>query len=344
MTITYDDLYVRDAFDDRGDLPYGGRTAYLSPDIIPQQQNQREPRWFIDNYGKDQGLNVIADVNNYVYVRAKNLKTTSTSGTVFLYCAPSTLLLNVNYWSNNPINIGNGAKTSASLVDANNNTQIAPDQICVGQTPFLLNQPIPDGFHYCLITRVVTGDHGNPIPVGRFTSSGDFLKWVVENPNVAWRNVTTVPSTTGAISQSQYYENPDPSEQTYWFVVQGTDFPDGSTVTIEGLTAGNTFSYTGRFGAPPLQTALTMQGIPAGFAGTVNVTVTPPSGQSIPSGATLYIQYYRQIQQGDHPTLIEHAVPADALPFDPEVLARHVGNASTPSITGLGECVILVKS
>ena len=337
----YNDIYVRDALDDVGNIPYTGRTACFSPDIIPQQQTQRPLAWFTSTWGQDSGLNINAGVNNYVYVRGKNLSTSPSSGTVYLYCAPSTLLLNVSYWSNNPV--PTGGPTAATLVDINNNTQIAAGAICVGNTPFLLNQVVPQGFHYCLVTRVVTPAHPNPIPVS-FANSSQFINWVVDNPNVAWRNISVVPSTNNAISQSQNYENLDAASETYWFVAQGMNFPDQSLVAIESVTAGNTFSASGYFGPPPgPQSVLTQQTIPAGFKGVVNVTVTPPQGQTIPPGATLQIQYYRQTQMRDLADLRKHAVPMHALPFHPHALAHALGKAAIPSVVRMGECSIQVK-
>ncbi len=337
----YTDIYARDALDDIGNIPYTGRTAYFSPDIIPQQQTQQPLAWFTSTWAQDPGLNVNAGVNNYVYVRGKNLSTSASSGTVYLYCAPSTLLLNVSYWSNNPISTGAG--TNATLVDINNKTQIAAGAICVGNSPFLLNQVVPQGFHYCLVTRVVTPTHPNPIPVS-FANTSQFINWVVDNPNVAWRNLTVVPSTNNAISQSQNYENLDAASETYWFMAQGMNFPNASQVVIESVTAGNTFKTTGYFGPPPgPQSVLTQQTVPGNFKGVVNVTVIPPAGQTIPSGATLQIQYYRQTQMRDLADLRKHEIPMHALPFHPQALAEALGSQAIPSVVRLGECAISVR-
>jgi hypothetical protein len=336
----YNDIYVRDALNDIGNIPYTGRTACLSPDIIPQQ-SQQALAWFTSTWAQDPGLDVVAGVNNYVYVRGKNLATTAGSGTVYLYCTPSSLLLNVSYWSNNPISTG--MAPYATLVDVNNNTSIAAGAICVGNTPFLLNQTVPQGFHYCLVTRVVTSTHPNPIPVG-FANSSQFINWVVDNPNVAWRNITVVPSTNNAISQSQNYENLDAASESYWFVAQGMNFPDASKVVLESVTAGNTFITSGYFNPPPgPQTVLSQQTIPGKFKGVVNVTVTPPAGQTIPSGATLQILYYRQTQMRDLADLRKHEVPMHALPFHPHALADALGSQDIPTVVRLGECNIQVE-
>ena len=337
----YNDIYARDALDDIGNIPYAGRTAYYSPDIIPQQQTQQPLAWFTNTWSQGPGLNVISGVNNYVYVRGKNLATAASSGTVYLYCTPTSLLVNVSSWSNNPVSTGMGP--SATLVNINNNTQIAAGAICVGNTPFLLNQIALPGFNYCLVTRVVTPNNPNPIPVS-FSNSSQFVNWVVDNPNVAWRNITIVPSTNNAISQSQNYENLDSTSETYWFVAQGMNFPNQSQVIIESVTAGNTFRITGYFGPPPgPQSVLTQQTVPATFRGVVAVTVIPPTGQTIPSGATIQIQYYRQTQMRDLADLRKHEIPMHALPFHPHALAQALGSQAIPSVVRLGECTINVQ-
>ena len=338
---TYTDIYVRDGLDDVGAIPYTGRVASNSPDIIPQQQTTQPLPWFTNTWGSNPGLNIKAGINNYVYVRGKNLRTTPSSGQVYLYCTPSTLLLDVSYWSNNPVSTG--AQTYATLVDINNNPQIAAGAICVGNTPFLLNQNVPQGFHFCLVTRVVTPNNPNPIPV-RFPNTSGFVNWVVDNPNVAWRNITVVPSTTNAISQSQYYENLDDTNETYWFTAQGMNFPNQSVVVIESVTAGNPFKDTGYFGPPPgPQTVLGQHPVPAKFKGVVNVTVTPPAGQTIPSGATLQITYLRQTQQRDLVDLRKHEVPLHAMPLHPHALANALGSQAIPTVVRLGECSINVR-
>jgi hypothetical protein len=337
----YTDIYVRDGLDDNGNIPYTGAFASNSPDVIPQQQTTQPLSWFSSTWTQNPGLNINAGVNNYVYVRGKNLSTANSSGSVYLYCTPSTLLLNINYWSNNPISTG--SSFNSTLVDLNNNPQIAANAICVGQSPFLLNVPVPQGFHYCLVTRVVTPSNPNPIPVA-FSNTGAFVNWVVQNPNVAWRNITVVPPTSNAVSQSQYFANIDPTAENYWFLVQGTNFPNLSTVLIQGITAGCIFSTTGVFGAPGGdQNYATQQQVPASFSGVVNVTVTPPAGQSIPSGATLEIQYYRQTQGRDSDLLHKYAVSLGAKKIQPALLEASKVNGDVPTVVWLGSCGTVFK-
>ena len=338
---TYADIYVRAALDDNGQIPYAGAFASLSPDIIPQQQTTQPLAWFGTTWAQNPGLDVVGGVNNFIYVRGKNLGSTTSSGTVFLYSTPSSLLLDVSYWGNNPVSTGAGP--SAPLVDLANNPQIAAGAICVGNSPFILNQPVPQGFHYCLIARLVTPSHPNPMPVS-FRNTAAFVNWVTDNPNIAWHNINTVASTSGAVSGSAYFPNLDATAETYWFVAQATGFPDKSVVVLQGLTAGCAFSYTGYFGPPGgPQTVMTAQSVPANFKGVVNVTVTPPSGQSIPSGATLDIRYFRQTQGADLEDLVKHAKPADSWNFHPDALAEVVGDGDIPGVVWLGSCTTLVK-
>jgi hypothetical protein len=77
----YDDMFLRDAIDDTGQVPYTGRTVCFSPDIIPYgQTNVTNPdAFFGGNYGQDLGQTVTPSSNNNIYVRVKNLGAGATS-------------------------------------------------------------------------------------------------------------------------------------------------------------------------------------------------------------------------------------------------------------------------
>jgi hypothetical protein len=82
----YNDLYMRDALDDTGAIPYIGRTACFSPDIIPAQLNVISPSALINSYGTDPtNTNINTQQINNIYVRARNLASGPASGTIGLY-------------------------------------------------------------------------------------------------------------------------------------------------------------------------------------------------------------------------------------------------------------------
>jgi len=339
----YDDVFIRDGLDDLGSIPYAGTFACVSPDIIPQPPQTTHPlSWFSDTWAQDPGQNVTGGTNSIVFLRGRNLKGIATTATAFLYAAPSSLLLNSNIWSQSPLSTASGS-SFATLADVNGAASIGPNDICAHTDPFVLNLPVPTNFHYCMVARIVTPDHANPIPPP-FQSNADFVTWVVQNPNVAWRNITVFAPTSGPISQAQSFANIDKTDESYWFMVSGKGFPEMTKVVIEGVTPGCTFSTTGFFGDPGgQQTVLAIQEIPAGFSGIVQVTATPPPLGTFPDGASVEIAFWREGKGGDPPELLMYGARADAIGIHPKVLFDTVGE-DVPTVVKLGACTLLAAA
>jgi hypothetical protein len=66
-----------------------------------------------------------------------------------------------------------------------------PGGIAVCSEPLKWNpRPIGPNDHYCLVGRVSTESHPNPIP--NVTRLPDFAQYIRDNPNMCWRNVALV--------------------------------------------------------------------------------------------------------------------------------------------------------
>ena len=101
-TTAYNDLFVRDALDDNGTIPYSGATACSSPDIIPAQQQVLSAATLINTYPQNPtNTNINTQQINNIYVRAKNLSSSAASGTISLYWAQSSLILTPSQWVTN---------------------------------------------------------------------------------------------------------------------------------------------------------------------------------------------------------------------------------------------------
>src|SRR5262249_29125263 len=161
---------------------------------IPAQHRVITPAELISSYGTTPtNTDILAQQANNIYVRAKNLSSCSATGQIYLYYARSSLLLRPSEWSCNPIKTA-AEQTSVTVVDASGKTPLATGAVGVGSSAFAFPAPpVPQGFHYCMIARVVTVDHPNPIPTTDFPSSAAFIRWVYNNPAVCWRNVNVVP-------------------------------------------------------------------------------------------------------------------------------------------------------
>lgn len=336
MTV-YNDLYVRDALDDNGTIPYAGATAYSSPDIIPAQLNVITPAQLVSSYNTNPtNTNINTQQANNIYVRGYNLSTSAASGTISLYYAPSSLLLTPSQWVNNPIKNASG-QSALNLVDVNGNTSIAPNTVAVGSSAFVFNAPaVPQGFHYCMIAQVVTTAHPNTIP-SSFANTGAFVQWVVNNPGIGWRNVNIVPATLPAYQQGANFVNLDNAAEEYMFIVNGTNWPDGTSVNIQCTAAGFNFNYTQNFGAPgQQQNVTTIQTVPALFSGSVLLTLTPPAGTTVPTTATVQFVYAKYVSGASDAILHKYARPAKFFGVASRTLA-------TAQVVRMGECLLALS-
>jgi hypothetical protein len=178
---------IRDYFGDNGSPRTGNLCC--SPDIIPwgvaPLPDFQTYLTNADTVNKDLGKAIIGYQANYLFVRSFNHSADAASGKVYLYYSPSNLLMAPGLWSNNALNTQNGA--GYGNVSA---TQKGP--YSVGDSPFIwVPNPPPNNTHYCMVARVETAAHPNPIPTNVATYN-DFVSYIAGNPGTAWRNVAFV--------------------------------------------------------------------------------------------------------------------------------------------------------
>lgn len=280
----YDDIFLRADFGDTGSVPATGLLS-TSPDIIPSGIAPiADPvKVFTDNYANTgaNGKDLVANAQNYVYMRGKNLHNGPESGTLQLYYSPASLLLYPNLWSQNQL------KTSAGKATVPVSAKNLGD-IVVGQDPFTWVPQIPSsGDHYCLIGRVVTPSHPNPIPpIGNIS---DFASYIAHNRGMGWRNVVVVDKGSPTFTNSIGYNQGEMGGNMY-VAIKGISVPKGAEVTFSCGDSGPSplinmttppFTATGADFLVGLPTR-----IPANFASNISYSytacgTTPPPGWSV---------------------------------------------------------------
>jgi len=91
----------------------------------------------------------------------------------------------------------------------------------------------PPGHHYCLVSRVATAEHPNPIPnTGSFS---DFATWVSQNGGIGWRNVTVVNTGSPEITFKTFYDQED-EPGLMDILITAIDCPVGSEVWFSSGT------------------------------------------------------------------------------------------------------------
>jgi len=179
----YNDVYMRNHLGDTGQTPSSGAWT-RSPDIIPNGTAliQDPVTTLTKTYNSDIGKPTSLSNQNYFYVRGKNLSPGPKTAKFELYYCPRHLFLFPSLWTKNQLLTSDGqTQVSASAPAAND--IIVPDQ------PFT-NIPIHQE-HHCLIGRVITDEHPNPLP-DNVTDNNALAAYILDNPSMSWRNVVLV--------------------------------------------------------------------------------------------------------------------------------------------------------
>lgn len=226
---TYNDLFLRDNLNDQGSVPATG-TISTSPDIIPYGTSPvTDPTtFFTNNYSSDVGKDLIANAQNYIYMRAKNLAAGAESGTISLYYSKASLLLYPSLWQSNILKTSSGS-TSVPISAATNGA------IAVATDPFTWQPQAISGDHYCLIGRIVTAANPNPIP--QTGNIQDFATYIANNRGMGWRNVAVITSGSPTFSQGVDYDQGSQGGNMT-VLLTCTNVPKGAAVSFSCGTPG----------------------------------------------------------------------------------------------------------
>jgi len=183
----FNDLFVRDTWEDDGTEPVPSSYVSASPDIIPYADQTITAAQLISTYSSGSLLDkgVIAGRLNNVYVRSKNNAPGATTGQLYLYYATGNLLVQPSVWKQNQITNGNGSKYA-------NLSATTHLQVVAGDQPFYFTPPSSLGTHFCFLAAVEKQGRPSPIPASNFTSWQAFVDWVRDHANVSWHNVDVV--------------------------------------------------------------------------------------------------------------------------------------------------------
>lgn len=307
----YQDIYMRDNLGDQGQVPNQTRIFWTSPDIIPYGTQPYPGNWqtfFASNWAQDVGQGLAPQSMNYIYVRGYNAYPGAESGSVQLYYANSSLLLQTDQWINNLLYTANNVPTTAVSAAAAN-------QVVVGADAFQWTPPAQPtgGAHYCLLALVGTDSNPPQVPTGNFSSDADFVNWILDNPSVVQRNISFVNyPPPPSWQQSQVFMNLDSTEEEYLFQADISPLPAGTVVSFSCSASGPqppinvTQTVPANGPSPNWISALTQ--LPAGFSSSLVLTLQMPAGSTPPlNGIT--VDYGRVGRTGDDESLTRHMKP-----------------------------------
>lgn len=291
-TTAYDDIYVRDNYQDKGQTPTQG-TLWASPDIIPYGAGTLTMQQLESTYnGPDLGRNITNQEVNNIYVRARNLSSNCPdTGRVRLYIAPGSLLLHPNQWR--PITPAANGSPYVPLANGGT-TQIGPGQICASSPAFYwTGDPNAAQYanHYCMVAMVDTPRHPAPPLPTDFSSNHQFANWVANLPSVAWRNISIVaPSCQSLPGVPLVFCNVDRQPREFVFVVRCTNITSAGTVRIQCTDQRCHIDDGGSVTPTNFKRSFGPYSVPGKFTGTIifSYTGTQPLGPNV----LIEVDYY----------------------------------------------------
>lgn len=181
------DIYVRDNVADNGQEPYPGTYLYASPDIINRNTPSTNPTAdFVDLTNEALWQNVTFGQDNYIYVRLQNRGNHNGDATINLYFSSASTFPTPVAW----IPIGTLSESA-----------ITPGSLRIAGPLVFPSAMIPAPGHYCMIALVSSSLDPSPNHT-LITSVSDYLNFVRNTNNIAYRNMDVVeiaPGASGAI-------------------------------------------------------------------------------------------------------------------------------------------------
>lgn len=263
----FNDLFVRDTWEDDGTEPVPSSYVSASPDIIPYADQTISAAQLIQSYSSGTLLDkgVIAGRLNYIYVRAKNNAPGTTSGKLYIYYAPGNLLVQPSVWKQNKAANGNGS--NYANLSATTNLQIV-----AGDQPFYFTPSGSLGAHFCFLAVIEKQGRPSPIPDHNFSNWQNFVDWVRDHANVAWHNVNVVSNVPPeGWKDALRFDSVDTDPTYHGFLTTYQNLPAGAVLRLYCLANQ-----------------------PAGFSGFDTGNITIQSGQgtsSVGQGAVFPASY-----------------------------------------------------
>jgi hypothetical protein len=221
----YDDVFMRDTLIEIGAVPVKGGGWTLSPDIIPAGTELIDDpvNTLTETWRQDIGKPVFFEQQNYYYVRAKNLYDGQQEAQFELYYCPQHLFLYPDLWLENQLKTSDG-QGQVSAVASKEAEIMVPTNV-------FATIPASEE-HHCLIGRVITDGHPNPLPNrGEITDMNALAKYILDHPNMAWRNVTLVKKDVSTFTHSFPFNSGSRGGQIL-IGMNCVDVPIGSTVAF----------------------------------------------------------------------------------------------------------------
>lgn len=296
-TSQYDDLLCRASLADTGTVP---RTPPLeeSPDVIPVgSSGVDDPAvYFTETYDQNVAKPVVADENNLIYVRGRNLGEAAQNGDVYVYWARAEELNDPSRWKGNQLLTEDGHGSFRV-------TDVEPQAVAVATTPFTWT---PDASladtDVVLLGVLSTNDHPNPVPALR--SPLDFKRWISRRGGVGALRTTVIakpkPETKVTLTGELKFAEGGLAD----LLITATDIPAGTYVSLKLSTPveGKIISIDPTKITQNPQTVGIQAQLPANYTAQMESKVAlPPDGVPGPNNSVSVRAQYTPPPEGGGP-------------------------------------------
>lgn len=292
MSQRWNDFLLRARLSDTGEIP---RQSYWeSPDLIPAGSHpvQHASPTYANpqSYEQDPGKNIDYGYQNFLYVRAKNMKDGPNQGAAHLYWSINTLLNYPFVWESNEIG------TPVSLT-ADNQAQLC----CNGDAIVWETVPqLTDSEHYCLIAWVQTDQHPD---TPNADSVPTLAEYIATHGNWSQRNVSLIQPTLAHFKERTYWPGSTYSAEVVFQVSWRNARPDDQIEMFaqKALADGTTID-TGRLVIDrPNGCTLIYRYVEAHYMSEIDVYYWAAAGQTLPPDLDIRIDVHFVTDQNDQP-------------------------------------------
>lgn len=320
----YMDVMVRDNFADFGQESVSGNVC-ASPDIVPVGLNAltNPTRQLTDTWFQDIGTSIFTNANNVIYMRGISHNPQKTSAKFYLYYSKASLLMYPDQWKNNLIPCSDGN-------DYCEVTDLSQGDLAVTDLPYIWKPSGIQKDHYCLIGRVVTPDHPNPIP--SIQDVREFAKFIAQNPNYCMRNIALVEKDIPDYSVEIAYEQGKIGTEIH-FIVENFGCSEDAEFSLSSSNSQTT---------PPI--SITKQKVPKNQSLT-GVCVSVPAEFQSKLLLNFWNKHPEKAQEGWTLCLKAFYIVSDSeLEQLPNTVQLQYGNIGPETAVVLGDYTIMAKS
>lgn len=243
---------VRTSLSDTGTLPRSGPWTGC-PDIIPAGITAMSQNDLVSSYGRAINQTLTQGLQNFLYLRAKNMNATPLTQTAWMFQVPGSLVLRPEVWfsATNLVGFdvrvdGTGTPDNPTIIKKYGQPiTAAPGQI--GVTNAYTWKPETTE-HHCLVGVIANSwdDVLSDYPSNPVNSLDDLAQWIYANGSIGWHNVDIQPLTSRIYEGQVAYSNTDRVDEKVTFTMIAQNVPVGAKISFSSNSSTSSGEVIGQ--------------------------------------------------------------------------------------------------